>query len=101
MRCATCRGSTTLSPSTSHRTGSLTSSTHQLWSSPRRTTHQSRLAEDFAIDAGVLGSSEQKGGFSRESNHENENSDEFHGAVPKCRAEYALQPRVDGRAGAA
>src|SRR4051794_33623938 len=32
-----------LNPSTSQRIGSLVSATHQLWSSPRRTMHQSRV----------------------------------------------------------
>src|SRR5687768_17666672 len=36
-------------PSTSHRTGSLVSATHQLWSSPRRTTVQSRVHVALAI----------------------------------------------------
>ena len=43
------RGSTILRPSTSQRTGSLVSATHQLWSSPRRTMHQSRVEVALAM----------------------------------------------------
>src|SRR5476651_198846 len=65
MRCAIWRGSMMLRPSTSQRTGSLTSSTHQLWSEPRRTMHQSRMTEDLAM----IRKREKKVGRSRNAGH--------------------------------
>jgi len=47
MMWSTWRGSMMLRPSTSQCTGSLTSSTHQLWSSPSRTMHHFKLGRAF------------------------------------------------------